>query len=222
MYEESVSLILEKEQAKHKKYLYLAVKRLFDIIVSGISLIILSPIFLVIAIIIKIDSKGKVFYKHKRLGKNGKYIYLYKFRSMYNDSDERLIEMLKDPIIKEEWTQNYKLENDPRITRVGKILRKTSIDELPQLINIFNGDMSIVGPRPIIEDEAKKYGTLKNYFLSATPGLTGWWAVNGRSAITYDDRKRLELYYVTNRNISLDIKIIFKTFITVLKKGGAK
>ena len=217
----SITATLESE-VKNKKVLYLVVKRLFDIIVSGISLIILAPVFLLIGIMIKIDSKGKVFYKHKRIGKNGEYIYLYKFRSMYSDSKERLEELLKDPKIRKEWEENYKLEHDPRITKVGDFLRKTSLDELPQLLNILNGDMSIVGPRPVIDEEIEKYGDLKDYFLSVTPGLTGWWACNGRSDTNYDERKRLELYYIQHRNFLLDLKIIFKTFTSVIKRDGAK
>ena len=141
---------------------------------------------------------------------------------MYSDSKERLEELLKDPKIRKEWEENYKLDNDPRITKVGNILRKTSLDELPQLLNILNGDMSIVGPRPVIEEELEKYGSNKEKFLSVTPGLTGWWACNGRSCTSYEDRMKLELYYVDNRSIKLDIKIIIKTFISVIKRDGAK
>ena len=172
--------------------IYRFIKRTFDFIISGLSLILLSPIFLLIAVLIKFDSKGKVFYKHKRIGKNGEYIYLYKFRSMYSDSKERLEKMLEDPKIRKEWEENYKLDNDPRITKIGSILRKTSLDELPQLFNIFVGDMSIVGPRPVIDDEIKKYGSNKDKLLSVTPGLTGWWACNGRSCTSYEDRMKLE------------------------------
>lgn len=220
----SVNIQQEKQvvQAKKSDILYRFVKRTFDIIMSGLSLIILSPVFLVIALLIKIDSKGKVFYKHKRIGKNGEYIYLYKFRSMYSDSKERLEELLKDPEIRKEWEENYKLDNDPRITKMGDFLRKTSLDELPQLLNILNGDMSIVGPRPVIEDELEKYGSNKQKFLSVIPGLTGWWACNGRSCTSYEDRMKLELYYVDNRSIILDLKVIFKTFISVIKRDGAK
>lgn len=201
---------------------YRIIKRVFDVLISGISLVLLSPLFLIIALSIKLNSKGKVFYKHKRIGKNGEYIYLYKFRSMYSDSKERLEEMLKDPKIKKEWEENFKLSNDPRITKIGAFLRKASLDELPQLLNILRGDMSIVGPRPIIDDEIKKYGINKDKLLSVTPGLTGWWACNGRSCTSYDDRMKLELYYVDNKSIKLDIKIIIKTFISVIKRNGAK
>ena len=202
--------------------IYRFIKRTFDFIISGLSLILLSPIFLLIAVLIKFDSKGKVFYKHKRIGKNGEYIYLYKFRSMYSDSKERLEKMLEDPKIRKEWEENYKLDNDPRITKIGSILRKTSLDELPQLFNILVGDMSIVGPRPVIDDEIKKYGSNKDKLLSVTPGLTGWWACNGRSCTSYEDRMKLELYYVDNRSILLDIKVIIKTAISVIKRDGAK
>ena len=202
--------------------IYRFIKRTFDFIISGLSLILLSPIFLLIAVLIKFDSKGKVFYKHKRIGKNGEYIYLYKFRSMYSDSKERLEKMLEDPKIRKEWEENYKLDNDPRITKIGSFLRKTSLDELPQLFNILVGDMSIVGPRPVIDDEIKKYGSNKDKLLSVTPGLTGWWACNGRSCTSYEDRMKLELYYVDHRSILLDIKAIIKTAISVIKKDGAK
>ena len=220
-----VSVELSKENAKVKPkndITYRFVKRTFDILLSGLSIVLLSPIFLIFIILIKLDSKGKAFYKHKRIGKNGEIIYLYKFRSMYSDSKERLEELLKDPKIRKEWEENYKLDNDPRITKVGNILRKTSLDELPQLLNILNGDMSIVGPRPVIEEELEKYGSNKEKFLSVTPGLTGWWACNGRSCTSYEDRMKLELYYVDNRSIKLDVKIIIKTFISVIKRDGAK
>lgn len=217
--------IIETQEKVHlgiKKKVYHFTKRMFDIVVSGFCLIILLPIFLLICILIKLDSKGKVFYKHKRIGKNGEYIYLYKFRSMYSDSKERLEELLKNPKIKEEWEENYKLENDPRVTKVGNILRKTSLDELPQLLNILKGDMSLVGPRPVIDDEIEKYGLYKKKFLSVTPGLTGWWACNGRSCTSYEKRMELELYYVDHCSIWLDIKCILKTVIAVIKRDGAE
>lgn len=219
----AVSMIdSEKEKVSLKARFYLFSKRFFDVLVSLFGLILFLPVFLIIAIAIKLDSKGKVFYKHKRIGKNGKYIYLYKFRSMYSDSKERLEKLLEDPKIRQEWEENFKLDNDPRITRVGKILRITSLDEIPQLLNILKGDMSIVGPRPIVDDEIDKYGMARNKLLSVTPGLTGWWACNGRSCTTYEERIKLELYYVNHRGFRLDIKCIFKTFVEVLKRNGAK
>lgn len=219
------ALELELNNTVHlgiRKKMYKLTKRMFDILASFLAIIFFSPIFLLIAILIKIDSKGSVIYKHKRIGKDGKYIYLYKFRSMFVDADKRLKKLLKKPKIKKEWEKNFKLENDPRITKVGNILRKTSLDELPQLFNILKGDMSIVGPRPVIDGEIEKYGKEKSKFLSVTPGLTGWWACNGRSDIDYDERIKLELYYVDHCSILLDIKCILKTVVAVFKKTGAK
>lgn len=207
---------------RNSKRIYLSIKRSFDVMASLFALIVLSPIFLLIMALISLESKGNPIYKQKRIGKNGKYFYIYKFRTMYIDSQERLKELLKDPKIKKEWDENFKLSNDPRVTKVGRILRKTSLDELPQLLNIFNGTMSIVGPRPIIDGEIEKYGLLKNKFLSVTPGLTGWWACNGRSQLDYNERIRLELYYVNHQSLKLDIKCLYKTAISVLKREGAK
>lgn len=204
------------------KRVYPFVKRGLDLILSLFALILFSPIFLILAIIIKIDSRGPIFYKHKRIGKNGEEIYLYKFRTMHVDAKERLAELLKDPKIKKEWEANFKLENDPRITKVGKVLRCLSVDELPQLINILNGDMSIVGPRPVIEEEIDKYQDQKAKFLSVTPGLTGWWACNGRSCTSYEERIQLELYYVDHQSLKLDATVIAKTVLAVLKRDGAK
>ena len=224
MNEASIELIQSRTDLKvtTKKYMYSFVKRNFDIIMSLTAMVLLFPIFFIITIMIKIDSKGNIIYKHKRIGKNGKYIYLYKFRTMYTNSKEILEEILKDPKVKEEWENNFKLDNDPRVTKVGKFLRKTSLDELPQLLNIFLGDMSIVGPRPVIDGEIEKYGIYKKKFLSVTPGLTGWWACNGRSCTSYKERIKLELYYVNHRSIKLDLLVILKTIGVVVKGKGAK
>ena len=219
MNEASTILVHDKEYVNKKNdVLYLVTKRLFDFIMALISIVLLSPIF----IILTIDSKGKAIYKHKRIGKNGKYIYLYKFRTMYINSKEMLDEILKDPTRKKEWDTYYKLSNDPRITKVGKFLRKASLDELPQLLNILIGEMSFVGPRPVVDGEIEKYKDNKEKFLSVTPGLTGWWACNGRSCVNYEDRMKLELFYVDNRSISLDIKVLIKTVAVVFKRTGAK
>lgn len=150
-------------------------------------------------------------------------IYIYKFRSMTNKykTFDEFYQTLSDEQ-KQEWDENFKLENDPRITKIGKFIRKTSLDELPQIINILKGDMSIIGPRPVVNDEIEKYGNQKAKFLSVKPGLTGYWAANGRSATTYEDRIKLELYYIDHCSLLLDIKIFFKTILSVLKKEGAK
>lgn len=198
---------------------YKYLKRAIDFLLSLIGLIVLSPLFLLIAILIKKESNGPVFFKHKRIGKNGKEIYLYKFRSMVPNAEE----LIKDftPKQMKEFKENFKLENDPRVTRIGKFLRKTSLDELPQLINILKGELSIIGPRPVVKEELEKYGNNKKKFLSVTPGLTGYWAANGRSDITYQQRMTMELYYVDNRSFKLDLKIFIKTIISVLRKEGA-
>lgn len=202
------------------KPVYDFVKRFADIICSAIAIILLSPFFIIISITIKATSKGPVIFVHNRVGKNGKKIGIYKFRSMVMNAEE-LIEKFT-PEQKKEFKKNFKLKNDPRITKIGKFLRKTSLDELPQLFNILKGDLSIVGPRPIIEVETKIYGKYKDMLLSVKPGLTGFWAANGRSDTSYKRRRAMEIYYVKNRSLLFDIKIIFKTVISVFKGDGAK
>lgn len=206
-------------KTKISKKVYIKIKRVIDVILASIALILLSPVFAIIAIAIKIDSKGPVFFAHKRIGKNGNIIKLYKFRSMVINAEE-LIKLFTPEQMKE-YKANYKLTNDPRITKVGKFLRKTSLDELPQLINIINGDLSIIGPRPVVADELEKYGVNKDKFLSVTPGLTGYWAANGRSNTTYEQRMEMELYYIDNLSLKMDIKVFFKTILSVVKKEGA-
>lgn len=223
--EESVvetTKVVEKveDDFKPKFKVYYIFKRLFDIVCSLLGLIVLSPIFLIIAILIKVDSKGKVIFKHKRVGKNGKTIYLWKFRSMVSNAKEIMDSW--SPERKAEFEKNYKLDDDERITKVGKFLRKTSLDELPQLINILKGDMSIIGPRPVVEKELEKFGNLQNKFLSVKPGLTGYWAVNGRSDTNYEERVQLEIYYVEHCSLWMDIKCFFKTIKVVLLGKGAK
>lgn len=203
-----------------KGKIYRGFKRITDIVLGCVGLIILLPVFLIIGICIKIDSKGPVIFAHKRIGKNGKEFNMYKFRSMYENAEEMIENFNEEQ--KREWQENFKLENDPRITKVGKFLRKTSLDELPQIVNIIKGDLSIVGPRPIVDEELEKYGENKEKFLSITPGLTGYWQANGRSNTTYEERMQMELYYIDNQSLLLDIKIFFKTIVSVLKKEGAK
>lgn len=201
------------------KHIYKYVKRFLDFSLSLLGLIVLSPVFLIISILIKKESDGTVFFKHKRIGKNGKEIYLYKFRSMVPNAEELIKKFTPEQM--KEFKENFKLENDPRITKIGKILRKTSLDELPQLINILKGDLSIIGPRPVIEEELKKYGNNKEKLLSVTPGLTGYWAANGRSNTTYEQRMQMELFYVDNISFKMDLKVFIKTILSVIKKEGA-
>lgn len=216
-------LVDEWYDTEKEKPIFFFIKRCIDIILSLLGLIILSPVFLLIAILIKKEDHGNVFYKHKRIGHMNKDFYIYKFRSMTNKykTFDEFYQTLSDEQ-KQEWDENFKLENDPRITKIGKFIRKTSLDELPQIINILKGDMSIIGPRPVVNDEIEKYGNQKAKFLSVKPGLTGYWAANGRSATTYEDRIKLELYYIDHCSLLLDIKIFFKTILSVLKKEGAK
>ena len=182
-------------------------------------MVLLLPVFALIALAIKLESKGPVFFKHTRIGKDGKIIKIYKFRSMV-DNAEDLIKSFTPEQMKE-YKENYKLSNDPRVTKVGKFIRKTSLDELPQLINILKGDLSIIGPRPVVAEELKKYGSNIEKFLSVTPGLTGFWAANGRSCTSYEQRMQMELFYIDNLSLKMDVKVFFKTIEAVVKRRGA-
>jgi len=205
--------------SKEESILYRVLKRFLDVVLSTIGLVILSPVLLIVAILIKLESKGPVFYAHKRLGKNREYINLYKFRSMHENSREIFDGFTEEQ--KKEYYENFKLEDDPRVTKIGDFIRKTSIDELPQLVNVIKGDMSLVGPRPIVEDEVIKYGEYADKFFSVIPGITGYWQANGRSDTTYEERVQMDIFYVENRGLILDFKIILKTFVSVLRKEGA-
>ena len=199
--------------------MYRLIKRIFDFILSLIGIAIMSPIFMIISIMIKCDTKGPVFFKQRRIGLNGKPLYIYKFRTMVTNAEELIASFT--PEQKKEWEESYKLKDDPRITRVGKILRTTSLDELPQLINIIKGEMSIIGPRPVVEEELSWYGNDVELVLSVKPGLTGWWAVNGRSEVPYPKRCDLELYYVKNASLALDVRILLGTLKVVFSQRGA-
>lgn len=214
------SLKIKETQNSEKARRYIKVKRILDCILATIALIILSPIYLIIAIAVKIDSKGPVFFKHTRIGKNGKIIKIYKYRTMVANAEELIKQFTPEQM--KEYKENFKLENDPRITKVGKFLRKTSLDELPQLLNIIQGDLALIGPRPVVKKELEKYGENAGKFLSVTPGLTGNWAASGRSNTTYEERMKMELWYVDNISFITDVKIFFKTIIAVIKKEGAK
>ena len=187
-----------------QKPVYDFFKRIFDIICSSAALIILSPVFLILTVAIKTTDKGPVFFTHRRVGKGGKPLNIYKFRSMVT-----------------EYERNFKLEDDPRVTKVGKFMRRTSLDELPQLFNILKGDISIVGPRPVMEVETEIYGNYRDMLLSVKPGLTGFWAANGRSCTTYTRRRAMEICYIKNRSVCFDLKIILKTITSVFKGEGA-
>ena len=217
--QESLSISYDVSMYRRKPF-YAFFKRMFDFLSSFLALLLLSWLFIILAIIVKCTSKGPVFYGHERIGKNGKKFKVWKFRSMIS-TDKPLEELLTEEQL-EEYRTTFKVTNDPRITKIGRFLRKTSLDELPQLFNIFLGHMSIVGWRPILQEELDKYGANKELLLKIKPGLTGFWASHGRSNTTYEDRIKMELYYVIKRGFIKDIKIIFKTAISVFKGDGAK
>lgn len=206
-----------------KKYLYFGVKRLFDILIALIGCLFLLPIILIVKISYLLHKDfDSIFFRQKRIGKNGKEFNLYKFRSMVPNADEVLKELLKDPKYKEEWDLNQKFEHDPRITSMGNMLRKTSLDELPQFINILIGDMSLIGPRPLVPGELDSHNGNHELYESVRPGISGWWAANGRSATTYERRLELEYYYVQHCSLILDIRCVFRTIKAVVFKTGAK
>lgn len=199
---------------------YLIAKRVLDILISLFGIVICIVPMAVISILIKIESPGPAIYVHHRIGKNGKPLPILKFRSMRKNADE-LIQFFTPEQMKE-WEENFKLDDDPRITKIGKFLRRSSLDELPQLFNVLKGQLSIVGPRPVVTEELEKYGENKEKFLSVTPGLTGYWQAYARSTCSYEERMEMELFYVDNANFWWDIKIIFATFGAVLRGHGAK
>ena len=196
-------------------------KRMFDLLVSSLMLTMLAPLFAFFAWRIS-KSGNHIFFGHTRVGQNGKPFKCYKFRTMVPNADQVLNELLThDPSARQEWNESFKLRNDPRITPIGAFLRKTSLDELPQLWNVLKGEMSLVGPRPVIDAELERYGTQVNYYLEAKPGITGLWQVSGRSDTSYDERVALDSWYAKNWTLWYDIVILMKTFREVLAKKGA-
>lgn len=201
---------------------YRILKRCIDIFIILLFCPILIPLFLILMILVKCTSKGPIFYGHKRVGKNGKEFKCWKFRTMVYNSQEILEQILAtDPVRAAEWEAERKFKDDPRITKFGKFLRKTSLDELPQIINILVGQMSLVGPRPVTKPELEKYGIHKNFVLSVLPGLTGMWQVNGRSETSYEERIYFDTFYIQNWSIWLDLWILIKTIYVVIKGKGA-
>ncbi|MCA9782979.1 MAG: exopolysaccharide biosynthesis polyprenyl glycosylphosphotransferase [Calditrichaeota bacterium] len=198
------------------------VKRSIDVLGSLAGLVVLAPLLLVCCLAISLDSRGWPIYRHRRWGRGMKWIYMIKFRTMVRDSDAVLQKLLaEDENARAEWAAQCKLKNDPRITRVGAFLRRWSLDELPQIINVLVGDMSLVGPRPINEVEYDKYGHWQRNFMSIRPGLTGLWQVSGRSDLDFEDRVRLDMYYIRNWTIWLDLRILIKTLGVVAAQEGA-
>ena len=220
MFNEKLMLIRLKNNLARPLNRY--IKTVFDYTLTLIGTIAISPILLVIAAWIYIDSPGAVIFKHTRIGKDGKPFPCYKFRSMCVDAKEKLEELLSnDTEARAEWERDFKLKNDPRVTKSGAFLRKTSLDELPQIFNVLKGEMSLVGARPIVKEELERYGEYVGDYLMTKPGITGMWQVSGRSDIEYRERVLLDSWYVRNWSVWLDIVLLFKTFKVVLLRKGA-
>jgi exopolysaccharide production protein ExoY len=197
-------------------------KRSFDIVGSLAGLMLLSPLFLMVALLVKLSDGGSIFYGHKRIGRGGRIFSCLKFRTMVPDGERVLNAYLAaNPDAQAEWLATRKLKNDPRVTRVGQVLRKLSLDELPQILNILQGDMSLVGPRPVVRDELEIYGSAAVYYLKSRPGLTGLWQVSGRNDVSYDTRVAFDRHYVENWSLFEDIRIIFKTVPAVWMSRGS-
>ena len=229
--ENSSEILLKKSKTKALKAYnrlddigYKAVKRGFDIVWGVVGCTALAFITPVVKVATMVTGDFKpIFYTQKRVGKDGKPIKIYKFRSMCPNADIILDQMLREsPELAKEWKENQKLKNDPRITKIGNILRKTSIDEVPQFFNVLKGDMSLIGPRPLVEGELQAHGGDPRRYQAMKPGITGWWGCNGRNATTYEERLDLEYYYVENASLGLDMKCIGKTVEAVIKKTGVQ
>ncbi|AGY76807.2 sugar transferase [Clostridium autoethanogenum] len=213
-----IEVTVENMEKYEKSDTYYFIKRCIDLILSFIGIIVFSPIMLIVAAAIKLDSKGSVIFSQMRVGKNGKLFKMYKFRSMVDDAEE-LLDNLRS---KNEMTgPMFKIKEDPRVTRVGKFIRKTSIDELPQLFNVIKGDMSLVGPRPNLPQEVIKFTEYQKKKLLVKPGLTCYWQVMGRSNIDFEHWMKLDIKYIEDRNTLLDLKLIFKTFWVFFGDDGA-
>ena len=200
------------------------VKRLFDIVFSSSVLILFAPVYLLLAGSICLTSSGAVFFTQKRVGKDRQHFYCIKFRTMIPDADLQLQEMMaQSDELRQEFSTNYKLKHDPRITKIGKFLRITNLDEFPQFINVLKGEMSVVGPRPLVPEELERYGKDIDRVLTIRPGITGLWQVSGRNDLPYDERIRIDVRYVKDRNFWLDLQIVFKTILltVVTKNNGA-
>lgn len=211
---------VENSLIEIKPYTY--IKRTTDIVISSIALVVLLPVFFVICAFIKADSKGKAMYTQTRIGEDGKLFKLYKFRTMVPNADKKLTELLaKDEKAREEYRINKKLRNDPRVTKAGAFLRKTSLDELPQLINVLKGEMSLIGPRPYLPREKEDMGNYYRTIIQSKPGITGLWQVSGRSNTTFNERLKIDIEYNAKKSLKQDFLILIKTVSVIFKKEGA-
>lgn len=201
-----------------QRFFYRACKRGVDVTVSLSLLTLTLPLFVLIAMLIKMSSRGPVFFRHKRLGRHGREFGCLKFRTMVVDAEEQL---QRNDLLRRKFEQEFKIKDDPRITRVGRFLRKTSLDELPQLLHVLGGGMTLVGPRPIVQPELTKYSIYGNKLLSVKPGLSGLWQVCGRSDTTYPQRVMMDMHYIDHRSLTLDIRLLLLTIVAVVRKSGA-
>ena len=201
----------------NSKSIYFSIKNLLDFLGSILIILTAFPIFILIAILIKLGSRGPIFFIQKRVGKNKKEFYCLKFRTMHPEAEDLLKNLLdKNDDLKKEFEKDHKIKNDPRITPIGKFLRKTSLDEIPQFINVIRGEMSIVGPRPIVKEEISKYGSSFLKAFSVRPGITGLWQVSGRNNLSYEKRVEMDTIYAINRDFLMDLRIIIRTFGVIL------
>lgn len=198
------------------------IKNIFDAFVSSVLLLMIFPFLLVLYLIMLVVTKGKPVYRQERIGKHGKPFFIYKFTSMRPDADVILQRLLEnDSDLRAEWESDRKLKDDPRITKFGRFLRRTSLDELPQFYNVLRGEMSLVGPRPIVQSEREKYGEYFRYYEAVKPGITGLWQVSGRNDVDYEERVQLDVWYVRNWSVDLDLMILLRTLSAVLHKQGS-
>ena len=222
-FDDNNKVLEQKEKKTFNEITYSFLKRTVDITASATALLLLSPVFLVTSLAIRKDSDGPAMFTQKRIGKDGKLFEIYKFRTMVPDADKKLFELLdKDEKAREEYKVNKKLKNDPRITKVGNFLRKTSIDELPQLINVLKGDMSLVGPRPYLPREKEDMGDYYNTIIESKPGITGLWQVSGRSNTTFEERLHFDEEYNEKKSFTYDMGLLVKTVGSVVKGDGAE
>jgi len=212
---------VHRDENKEKRNIVL--KRMIDILGGIVGLIILIPLTIIIGVFnFILGDKGRIFYTQSRIGKNGKIFKMYKFRSMVEGAEEKLKEYLQEnEEARDEYAKYKKLKDDPRVTKIGKILRKTSLDEFPQFINVLKGDMSLVGPRPYLPKEIEDMGWHYQYIIKDRPGITGLWQINGRSNVTFDERLDLDLEYYNSHSLKLDIKILIQTMLKIIRKEGA-
>jgi len=205
-------------RSANRKTIYEVGKRTIDIAGSIMLLVATFPVFVCVAILIKVTSPGPIFFRQKRLGRDGKEFWIFKFRTMVVNAEELLMADLQ---LREQFAANYKIKGDPRIIRFGKFLRKTSLDELPQLWHVLMGDMSLIGPRPIVPPELTRYAIYQKKLLSVRPGLSGLWQACGRSDTSYAERVQMDMHYIDHRCLSLDLQLLLVTVVAVLRKSGA-